>query len=861
MPAAGSRFVGRERELDKIISRLLASARLITLVGPGGIGKSRLAAEATRRFGKARGVSVYWVPLARLTKGSDTAAVEEEVSRSLVDADFSGRSAWELLIDTVTHTDAAGRHQQSLLVLDNCEHVLDGVVLLVNELLETVPGLSILATSREPIGWADEQVIVVPPLSQQDAVALFRQRADLAGRAIHGADQIRMVGQICKHVHGHPLYIQLAAARLPYQPLTMIVQGLSGQSDDQRLRWSQGDKPGVEVRHRGITDVISWSYNLCAAKERLLFDRLSIFAAAGYGSGDEENGKWSPAGDWGADLEAIKYVCADDSASVPDPIDRPDPDVIVAAEEIESLLERLADRSLLSVHITPTAARFALLESLRVFAGQQLREHCNGRCDESARLERRHRQYYRDKVTYAADHWLGAAEKDFLIWAGAEWSNILTAIETSISTPGDASLGLEICNGLLTLRVPFFRGSFREMRVWTERSLRAAQNMADPPAELQISAMARLAWLTLWQGDLEYAESMLEGCVAHCVSGVRRLQNWRQTAETDIGLPAPVELAWGTELFLAHGDAEAIVVLDRAREKFARLGDEGAEHSSSFFVTLAAGLVGTARQSQDFARRHLDRARASEAVWLTSWAELAWALTLTRTDEHAEALAVQRSALAHQLAIRDRWGALWAVEFRAWTLAHAIRAATADGSADPASFLTSAIEIARLIGGAKRQRAVLGIDIDKLKPFANKSAEAVDLARRVLGVEKFTAAENEGRGLDPDLNDVQRLALGALSVDGSMEQGASNDPTGSWQQLTKAEVEVAILAAAGWTNSAIAARRGNSSRTIEAQIAAVLQKLNIVTREDIIGYIPRSLVDKVRTESARRPQRSRGQGR
>lgn len=246
LPAATANFVGRDRELETISTLLLSSARLITLTGPGGIGKTRLAAEAVRRYHKARSVPVYWARLARLVKGCDRAAVEEEVAKAVLDVDFSGRSVFDALVETFAVADAAGRDRQIVLVLDNCEHVVVGAGELIAELLEAVPGLSVVATSREAIGWIDERLVEVPPLTREQALALFRQRAEQAGHPIAEREQITTVESICRHVHNHPLYIQLAAARMRLQPLASILDELSGRAADGRMRWSPGPRFGVD---------------------------------------------------------------------------------------------------------------------------------------------------------------------------------------------------------------------------------------------------------------------------------------------------------------------------------------------------------------------------------------------------------------------------------------------------------------------------------------------------------------------------------------------------------------------------------------------------------------------------------------
>ncbi|WP_327115533.1 helix-turn-helix transcriptional regulator [Nocardia sp. NBC_01730] len=137
-------------------------------------------------------------------------------------------------------------------------------------------------------------------------------------------------------------------------------------------------------------------------------------------------------------------------------------------------------------------------------------------------------------------------------------------------------------------------------------------------------------------------------------------------------------------------------------------------------------------------------------------------------------------------------------------------------------------------------------------PFADESDNAIDVARRVLGSDAFAAVEAQGSRLRPEHNEVQRLALGTLTIDTPQDKPI----TSRWDELTPAERQVAILATAGWTNPAIAVRRGKSARTIDSQMAAILQKLGITSREDIIDHIPKDIIEQVRTETIRRPQRN-----
>ncbi|MFG3620967.1 AAA family ATPase [Nocardia sp. NPDC047654] len=834
-PAAASDFVGRERELERIGMALLGGTRLVTLIGAGGIGKTRLATEAVHRFHKARRVPVHWVRLALLSRNADAAAVEEQVARSLMDADFSGRSAWEAVLDTLRRRDAVGRTLQTILVMDNCEHVLDGAGRVIADLLEAAPGLTVLATSREAIGWVDEQLVPVPALSRKQALALFRARAGLTGHAV-ADDETELAVAICRHVHNHPLYIRLAAARLLRQPLPMILRDLSGEATDRRLRWSHGPRVGAEARHQGIRDVIAWSYDLCGDKERLLFDRLSVFAA---GYDVDHDSADAAESDVGAELEAIEAICADD-----------EPDGLARAE-IEGLLERLADQSLVSVHLTATTVRYSLLESVRLFAQQRASE----RGGEPARLARGHRRYYRDKVVAARAGWFGPDEQRLLDWARAAWDNLLCAMAGSLATAEEAAVGLEIAAGLIALRCPFLTGSLREPRRWAERTLAASRELDPPPLPLQVTTMSLIAWISLCQGLHHDAERTLDECVALCAPDGATRAGWREQPDRDLGLPAPVEFARGAEMMLVDRDVRAIAVLARAREKFSVDGDRGGAAMSELFEALAAALLGTPAQALEISRRHLEHAERSGARWATSWVGLARAIALTKHGDPEEALAVTHASLTTQLAMRDQWGAVWAVHIRGWALARLIRDTDGERSGTVTAW---AREVARLTGGGATLRDRIGVDIANLGPFATETDIAADTARAVLGETAFAEAEREGALLRPEMGEVAQLALGKLSLDRlPVEHPVRRHRPSHWEDLSAAEQEVAVLAAAGWTNTAIAARRGSSFKTVDAQMAAILQKLMIASREDIRALVPGDRQAQVTEEAARKPQRAR----
>ncbi|MFD0364558.1 ATP-binding protein [Nocardia sp. GCM10030253] len=833
VPAA-SEFVGRHIELERVATLLSSStARLITLAGPGGIGKTTLAAEALRRYRKAPHHTVYWTRLSRLAPGADTGVVAEEVVQSVVTADIAARSAWDGLLETFTAGRETGSHR-TILVLDNCEHVLAGVFPLIVGLLEAVPGLTIIATSREPVGWIDEHIVTVPPMSSGHALELFRRRAELTGRPISDdPEQLAVAKQICWHVDNNPLFIRLAAARLLHRPPVIVLRELTGNTDDRRMQWSNGVRLGAEERHRSVRDVIAWSYGLCTAGEQLLLDRMSVFVTGCDSDDDETLGG-------GAESDAIVAVCADPSLS---------------PEEIERSLERLTERSLVSCRIAPTTVRYFLLESVGVF----VRDRLSRRTDDmdEARLLARHRRYYRDKVAAGQATWYGPHEQDWLAWARSAWCNILLGIETSLIEPTEAVIGLETAAILMALRIPFITGANRAIGGLTEQALEATRQVDPPPTQLRITATALVGWVAIWQGRHAYTAQLLDECAAECLSDPALRRTWRATARKDVGLPAPVEFTWGLELLLMHLDPRAVDVLTRASRKFAEANDQGGVQRSELFAALTCANLGNAEQALGAAREHLDRAVASDSQWAISWGEVAWLIAVSRHGDPHDAIKVGRAAVERLLVSGDRWTAGWIIHFSTMALTYILSARIAAKDGDHAELRAAATEIAYFQGGIATLHRSMGIVADRVTLVARGIDHAAAVARSILGAQDYAAAVRRGARMRPELDELQRFMLGRFAIDELPSDGpAARETASRWHELSPAESDVAVLAAAGWANSAIAARRGSSIRTVDAQVVAIRRKLMAATRADIMWHVPGDLTERIRLESEQRPSRS-----
>lgn len=493
LPVHLSRFVGRDRELDEV-ARLLGTERLVTLTGPGGSGKTRLAVEASARAaaGFAR---VVWVDLAPLT---DPALLAAHVAATLGAPERAGVPNEETILELLCGA-------PSLVILDNCEHLVDACAALVDTLLRGCRVMTVLATSREALGVASETAWLVPPLDLEEAVQLF---VDRARAAVPGFDPVgcdaAAIHEVCRRLDGIPLAIELAAARTRVLTPAQIAERL----DDAFRLLTAGSRTALP-RHRTLRATMDWSHDLLAARDQVLLRRLSVFH-----------------GSFG--LEAAEALCAGA------PLD---------ADDILDGITALVDRSLVVMEPGEGEARYHLLETVRQYAFERL-----GAAGEAEEWQRRHAAHFLRLVEESAPFLVGGSVHPTLVATlRREYDNIRAATRWAVADPSRAEVSLRFAGALFWFW--YAVGSFRDMRELADRAL-ALPAPAD--ARTRAHALVSSGLTALAQGD--YALS-----IAHLQEAIPVLR-----AHGDHATACAAVAKLGASQFLAgHVDA-AIATLDEA---------------------------------------------------------------------------------------------------------------------------------------------------------------------------------------------------------------------------------------------------------------------------------------------------------
>jgi predicted ATPase len=457
LPEPLASFVGRAKERREL-GELTKKARLVTLTGSGGSGKTRLSQFVARDILERYDGGIFLIELAPLT---DPALVVATVASTLGVKEAPGRA----LLTTLTESLKA---KQTLLLLDNCEHVLEASAALAEKLLASCPKLQILATSREALGIGGEHTYRVPSLAQNDAIQLFVERASQHRPEFAETEQnSSTLAAICTRLDGIPLAIELAAARLRSLSLDELLSKLS-----QSFAVLTGGSRTVLPRHQTLRGLIDWSYDLLTESEKTLLCRLSIFA-----------GGWA--------LEAAEKVCS--CAEIPD-------------GSVLDVLTSLVDKSLVVVTELPGSTRYHLLETVRQYAQERLQE----RGIEA--VQAAHLEYVRDfcQASYPRQFQADAvAEFNRL---EQEHDNIRVALQFGTTSP-DQTVQRKAMEIAGCLRLFWHqRSHFREAWQWYEIIL--ALPVAQEPSATQGQCLIGAAILARLLGNHAEAETLFMRCLA-----------------------------------------------------------------------------------------------------------------------------------------------------------------------------------------------------------------------------------------------------------------------------------------------------------------------------------------------------------
>ena len=462
LPQPLTSFVGREHALATITD-LLRTNRLVTLAGPGGCGKTRLALEVARGEVGAHPDGVWLVELASLT---DPKLVPEDVAAVLNIREAADSSSAPALA-------AAIGAKHLLLVLDNCEHLVAACAELVEAILRACPRVRVLATSREPLGAPGERVWRVPSLARPtvrqpfdelarcESVSLFVERASAVAPGFALTQQnAGSIVAICRRLDGIPLALELAAARVQDLPIDRIAARL-----DDRFRLLVRGTRTARPRHRTLRATIDWSYDLLSEPERVVLRRLSVFA-----------GGWS--------LEAAEAVCTGDD---------------IDASTVVDLMTQIVLKSLAAMDESGDDARYRLLETVREYGRERL-----AASGETAAVRSRHLAWYAALAERAAPELLRSDQAAWLDRLEREHDNVRTAVEWAL-TDGDVEAGLRLAAAIW--RFWYGRGYFAEGRALLDALL---ERGTPAPAATRAAALASAGSLASELGDYAAGCARLE---------------------------------------------------------------------------------------------------------------------------------------------------------------------------------------------------------------------------------------------------------------------------------------------------------------------------------------------------------------
>ncbi|WP_344876472.1 ATP-binding protein [Allokutzneria multivorans] len=603
-------LVGRDELLDALAASVRAGARLTSLSGAGGVGKTRLALALLNKVAGDFDLAAV-VHLADLDPSEDAVtAVGQSIVAALGVTDHqSQRRPVEILLERL-------QGQRVLLVLDNAEHILDPVADVVIALLTEAPGLSVVATTRHRLDLPPERVIAVPPVTIPEvgatpeeargsqALSLLLERAGDAGfpAVVEGTPAWEAVVELARWSGGLPLVIELIAAQMGVLGPEKTLQRLDGG----RLLTTTARR--AQPHHRTLTKALDISWALCTPAQRLLWARLAVFSG-------------------GFDLEAAEEVCGrGDSADV---------------------LSPLGELVRHSVVVVTGDGRYHQLQPLREYGLRHL--DAFGETDE---LRARHCDWVRRLVATAAAEWFGPDELEWLARLHREVPNIRSAVGWCVATRTAAAVetGLAIVSDVMRTRVQFFAALQSTTCGWMYDllAIRLENDARPAPTPSLLAAQAALGFTFIAIGDTE--------------RGTRHLALCREVA-AQLGAESapPVLFLEGCHRTLNLDDPSGLSLLREARDAFRAAGALADGQMASLMLAVGAGLSGPTDVADEAAADCLADAERHGAPWARTWALWVQGLPALTAPRY-----VLHECLPAQIAMGDRWGTTWTVQAGAW---------------------------------------------------------------------------------------------------------------------------------------------------------------------------------------------------
>lgn len=774
LPAEVTSFVGRGTEVADVC-RLLAGGRLVTILGPGGVGKTRAAFRVARQAADRYPDGVAIVELSELT---DPELLPNTVAASLGLGRQEARQQLHAVLDYLCS-------RRLLLVLDTCEHMVEACALFAESVLREARDVTILATSRQPLDAPGEHTYHLSPLpvpgddrgpgaafapvpfprsltGAGDAAELFVQRAAAADPRfeVTAADWPDIV-RVCRRLDGMPLAIELAAVRVRVLTLRALADLLDERYDMLARR------RGGTTRHQTLESAIEWSFDLCTEAERTLWTRLSVFAGT-------------------FDVAAARDVCSD--AGLP-------------RGEILPALIGLADKSV----VLRDGGRYRMLDTIREFGAGRL-----AASGQDANYRGRHVAWYLEAARSFAGHFLDHDQPERVGALRVEHGNLRAAMQYALSSDSERLVrdGAELATALYGYWM--VSGLLREGRHWLGLALDRL------PRRLSRDR----AWVLAVRAFLGPVAGETTRAVAEASDAVEIA---RELGDDDLLLGRAC-LSQLFALMFACRVEEALTAGAEARKRLERVNDRIGllilQGQMGHLHSLAGNLpaaVEACERSLDMLREGSETGEIGEQ-WVQGFVYLNAGLVRYFQGDHEGAARCCGHALSIQVGLQDINGCAYALEGLGWLAAGKERWCRA----------------AWLLGGADTLWRHLGARLGNNVMLEDLHRQMADAARRGLGGERF--GELFAEGARSPLDQLARLAIDDAE-DLPRANESRTAPKNSCGALTRREQEIADLITGGLSNPEVAARLSISRRTVDAHVAHIYAKLGVTSRVQLVALL------------------------